>query len=126
MPAFNANDRLTYCIPVGDAIDLFAAADVLTPSVNSIVCTIQQPGPGVRGVRQFTINFASSPTAVVKIYGSNTAPTSAGVDPNGFLLYTSTNTQADQYDDGFAYIFYWAQLTSQSGGGALTVRMKQV
>jgi hypothetical protein len=41
-------------------------------------------------------------------------------------LYTSTNTQADQYEDSFAYIFYWAHLTSQSGGGALTVRMKQV
>jgi hypothetical protein len=80
----------------------------------------------VRGVRQFTINFASSPTAVVKIFGSNTAPTSAGPDPNGFLLYTSTNTQADQYEDGFAYIFYWAELVSQSGGGALSVTMKQV
>ena len=126
MPAFNANDRLTYCIPIGDMIDLFASTDTLTAPVYSIVTTIQQPGMQVRGVRQFTINFASSPTAVVKIYGSNIAPTSAGPDPNGFLLYTSTNTQADQYEDGFAYIFYWAELVSQSGGGALTVTMKQV
>ena len=73
-----------------------------------------------------SINFASSPTDVVKIYGSNIAPTAAGVDPNGFLLYTSTNTQADQYEDGNAFIFYWAHLTSQSGGGTLTVRMLQV
>ena len=126
MPVFNANDRLTSCIPVGDSVQLFSPTDVLVAGNNSIVVCIQQPGPGVRGVRQFTINFASSPTDVVKIYGSNIAPTAAGPDPNGFLLYTSTNTQADQYEDSFAYIFYWAQLTSQSGGGALTVRMKQV
>jgi hypothetical protein len=126
MPVFNANDRLTYCIPIGDSIDLFAAADTLTAPADSIVVCIQQPGMQVRGVRQFTINFASSPTDVVKIYGSNIAPTAAGVDPNGFLLYTSTNTQADQYEDGNAFIFYWAHLTSQSGGGALTVRMLQV
>ncbi len=125
MPAFNANDRLTYCIPVGDAIDLFASSDTLTAPVSSIVCCIQQPGPGVRGVRQFTINFASSPTDVVEVLGSNIAPTSAGPDPNGFVLYTSTSTQADQYEDANAFIFYWAKLVSQSGGGALTVRMKQ-
>jgi hypothetical protein len=126
MPVFNANDRLTYCIPTGDSIQLFSSTDTLAAGNQSIVVCIQQPGPGVRGVRQFTIHFASSPTDVVEILGSNLAPTSAGPDPAGFVLYTSTNTQNDQYEDGNAFIFYWAKLVSQSGGGALTVIMKQV
>lgn len=125
MPVFNANDRLTYSISIGDSINLFNA-ETLTAPANSIVVCIVQAGPGVRGVRQFASSFASSPTAVVKIYGSNTAPTAAGPDPNGFLLFTSTSTQFDQYVDDNGFIFYWAQLASQSGGGAVTVSMHQV
>jgi hypothetical protein len=80
----------------------------------------------VRGVRQFQIGFASAPTAVVKIFGSNNAPTSSAPDSNGILLYTSTNTQNDNYVDGSAFAYYWAQLASQSAGGALTLTMHQV
>lgn len=126
MPIFNAADRLTSSICVGDSVQLFAPADTLVAPVNSIVVCIQSAGPTVRGIRQFTMDFAASPTAVVEIFGSNTAPTAAGPDPLGFLLYTSTNKQSDTYSDGNAYIFYWAYLASQSGGGALTVTMFQV
>jgi hypothetical protein len=126
MPGFNGNGPLTVSIGVGDRIPLFSVKDSLTAPVNSIVASISQSGPTVRGVRQFTINFASAPTAVVEIFGSNNYPSSSGPDPNGFLLYTSTNMQNDQYLDGTAYRFYWAKLVSQSGGGALTVIMNQV
>lgn len=126
MPVFNPNASLTYCIPIGDTVELFSASDSLSAGNNSIVVCIQQPGPGVRGVRHFTSAFASAPTAVVKVFGSNIAPTASGPDSGGFLLWTSTNTQYDQYEDGNAYEFYWAQLVSQSAGGALKVIMKQV
>jgi hypothetical protein len=126
MPVFNANDRLTYSIPIGDSIQLFSSTDTLAAGNQSIVVCVVQAGPGVRGIREFTMNFASSPTAVVEILGSNIAPTASGPDPAGFVLYTSTNTQADHYEDGTAFTFYWAKLVSQSGGGALTVIMQQV
>ena len=126
MPTFNGNGPLTFSMCIGDLYSFFSSSDSLTAPVFSRVACIQQAGPGVRGVRQFAINFASAPTAVVKIFGSNNAPTAAGPDPNGFLLYTSTNTQNDQYEDGAAYQFYWVELVSQSAGGALTVTMMQV
>jgi hypothetical protein len=126
MPAFNGNGFLTHSIGLGDTATLFSASDSLTAPVNSIVVCILQSGPTVRGVRQFQIGFASAPTAVVEIFGSNNAPTTAGPDPGGQLLYTSTNTQNDYYTDGTAFAFYWAKLVSQSAGGALTVTMHQV
>jgi hypothetical protein len=126
VPAFNGNGPLTTATGVGGLIPLFAPSDSLTAPVNSRVVVVSQSGPTVRGVRQFQIGFASAPTAVVKIFGSNNPPTSAGPDPNGFLLYTSTNLQNDQYEDASAFSYYWAQLASQSAGGALTVTMNQV
>lgn len=125
MPAFNQYGNLTTSIGIGDSIALFAN-ETLTAPVFSFVVTVQQSGPIVRGVRQFQINFASSPTAVVKLFGSNTAPTSSGPDAAGTVIYTSTNTQNDYYEDGNAFIYYWAELVSQSAGGKLTVIMNQV
>lgn len=115
----------TFSLPVialspGDTYALFSSADSLTPPAFSQVITITSAGLQRRGVATWTTNFASSPTAVVKIFGSNTQPTSTAAQ-NGALLYTSTNTQSDNYTDNLAFAFYWCELISQSGGGALTV-----
>lgn len=121
MPVFNAAQSLASAINVGDLITLFAATDTLTAPANSIVFTLASPGPRTIGNIQFQIHFASAPTAVVKIFGSNQAPTSAGPDANAVLLWTSTNLQNDNFIANDALLFHWAELVSQSAGGALTV-----
>lgn len=104
----------------GDSYSLFTSSDSLTAPAYSQVVTILAAGLQPRGVATWTMNFASAPTAVVTIYGSNTQPSSSAAQ-NGVALYTSTNTQHDSYTDNGAYTFYWAELVSQSAGGAVTV-----
>ena len=103
----------------GDTYALFAATDTLAGGSNSQVITNVAAGLQPRGLITFQWSFASSPTAVVEIFGSNVQPTTA--PQKGTILYTSTNTQNDSYTDNLAFAFYWAQLVSQSGGGALTL-----
>ena len=103
-----------------DSFTLFAATDTLAAGNNSQVITIGATGPVPRGVMTFQGDFASSPTAVWEILGSNTQPTSSAPQ-NGVVLYTSTNMQHDNYTDNVAFTFYWAQLVSQSGGGTFTL-----
>lgn len=103
-----------------DNYTLFASTDTLTAPAVSQAVTFSTPGSQPRGLVTFQTNFASAPTAVVEIFGSNSQPTSSAPQ-NGVILYTSTNTQADVYTDNSAFMFYWAKLVSQSGGGALTV-----
>lgn len=116
----------TFSLPVialypGDNYSLFSTADSLTaPAFSQVVTIGPAAGQQPRGNITFTINFASSSTDVVKLFGSNTQPTSTAAQ-NGVLLYTSTNLQSDNYTDNVAFAFYWAELVSQSGGGALTV-----
>ena len=117
----------TFSLPVialypGDTYSLFSTSDTLTAPAYSQVVFIDAAGLQPRGLATWTINFASSPTAVVKIFGSNTQPTSSAAQ-NGVLLYTSTNTQSDNYTDNVAFAFYWAELVSQSGGGALSLQV---
>jgi|HubBroStandDraft_2_1064218.scaffolds.fasta_scaffold27540_2 hypothetical protein len=118
----------TFSLPVialypGDTYSLFSSSDTLTAPAFSQVVTVG-PGAGLqpRGLATWTINFASASTDVVKIFGSNTQPTSTAAQ-NGVLLYTSTNVQSDNYTDNLAFTFYWCELVSQSGGGALTVAL---
>jgi hypothetical protein len=103
-----------------DSYTLFSASDTLAATNVSQVITIGAPGPVPRGVMTFQMDFASSATAVVEILGSNTQPTSSAPQ-GGVVLYTSTNMQHDNYTDNVAFTFYWAELVSQSGGGALTL-----
>lgn len=115
----------TFTLPVvalysKDSYTLFASTDTLAAGNNSQIIAIGTAGPVPRGVMTFQGDFASAPTAQWIIYGSNTQPTSAGPQ-NGVALYTSSNKQHDNYTDNLAFIFYWAQLVSQSAGGALTL-----
>lgn len=115
-----------YSLPVialypKDSYTLFSASDTLVAGSNSQIITIGAAGPVPRGVMTFQGDFASSPTAAYEILGSNTQPTATAPDPNGTVLYTSTNKQHDNYTDNLGFTFYWAQLVSQSGGGALTL-----
>ena len=120
MPVFNTALPNARAVSSGDTVTLFAATDTVAATNNSVVIAPAVPGPIARGVITFTTHFASAPTAVVEIFGSNTAPTTAGPQ-GGIILYTSTNLQNDTYSDNSAYAFYWAQLPSQSAGGAVTV-----
>jgi hypothetical protein len=117
MPLFTLPTIALYS---NDSYSLFSSADSLTAPATSQVVTIAIAGQQPRMNATWTVDFASSPTAVVEIFGSNTQPTSAGPQ-NGTLIYTSTNTQHDNYVDNSTFTFYWAQLISQSGGGKLTV-----
>jgi hypothetical protein len=121
MPIFAGNGPLAVSVCSGTQITLFdAVADSLTAPATSRVIAPVDSGPVQRGGITFQTQFASSPTAVVTIYGSNTPPTSVGPQ-NGVSLFTSTNKQADNYTDNLSFAFYWAVLTSQSGGGALSL-----
>lgn len=124
MPVFNSAKGLVTAINCGDLLTLFAATDTLTAPATSIVFTSSSAGPRPIGNVQWQWGFAAAPTAVVKLYGSNNAPTAAGVDPAAILLNTSTNTQNDSYNDGSVFLFRWAVLTSQSGGGVLVLTVK--
>jgi microcystin-dependent protein len=116
----------TFSLPVialysGDTYQLFASTDSLTAPAFSQVVTIG-PSAGLqpKGIATWAIDFATSPTDSLIIYGSNTQPSSTAAQ-NGRALYTSTNTQHDSYTDNLAFTFYWCELVSQSGGGAVTV-----
>ena len=104
-----------------DNYTLFASTDSLTAPAYSQVVAIGIAGQQPRGVMTFQMGWASVPTAVATIYGSNTQPTASGPPANGVVLYTLTNTQNGNYTDNLAFAFYWVELVSQSAGGALTV-----
>src|SRR5580658_1822232 len=103
-----------------DNYALFSASDTLSAGSLSQVVAIGIAGQQPRGVLTFQGNFASATTAVVEIFGSNTQPTSTAPQ-NGTVLFTATNLQTFNYTDNLAFAFYWAELVSQSGGGALTL-----
>ena len=126
MPVFNSFGALVTAVAPGDTITLFAASDTLVAGSISQVIT-PQSGKQTRGIITWQGNFATSPTAVVTIYGSNTYPTGAtgtsagNVDAGAQALNSFTNTQSFSQADNSTFAFYWAKLVSQSGGGALTL-----
>lgn len=121
MPTYAPYGQLGVQVAPGDTVQMFTAADSLSALANSIVIFPLNSGPVNCNAITFAWNFATSPTAVVEVFGSNTAPTqgAGGAPQNGVVLYTSTNKQADNYTDNLAFKCYWMQLVSQSGGGAL-------
>jgi hypothetical protein len=120
MPLFNQFGPLTVQVGPGTTITLFdPVADSLTaPAISKVICPVDAGPVGRHGI-SFTISFAAAPTAVVELFGSNTPPTT--IPQGGVLLYTSTNTQNDNYTDNSSFAYYWAELVSESAGGALSV-----
>lgn len=124
MPLYNPwTNTVGLQVAPGDLVNLFSTADTLVANSVSQVIFPCDSGPVGRSAITFQIQFAAAPTAVVEIFGSNYPPTQGqgGAPQNGVLLYTSTNKQSDNYTDNVAFNCYWAQLISQSAGGALSV-----
>lgn len=122
MPAYGSlqSGGLTSLCPGDPLLTLFAASESLTAPVSSIAFSRgQSPSGSDQGIT-FQMSFAASPTAVVVIQGSNVDVDAAYED-----LWTSTNTQYDNYTDTARWSFYRAKLSSQSGGGALSVTVKR-
>jgi hypothetical protein len=84
------------------------------------------PGGSGASVITFTAEWATTPTAVLSIYGSNKAPaaTFTAADWTPTALGTIT-AQSGYYADAGGFAFYCAVLTSQSAGGAITVTVKR-
>jgi hypothetical protein len=109
----SANLNLASIQP-GDQYTLFNAETLTAPQA-SVAFTRGQGPFGENGVT-FQMSFATAPTAVLVIQGSN-----VDLDAAYETLWTSTNTQYDNYTDTAKWAFYRAKLVSQSGGGACTV-----
>jgi hypothetical protein len=120
MPLFNGNANvLATAVYPGDVIPLFNAETLTAPATSTV---ISLGGAAPFGIHQvsFQVQFASSPTASVAIFGSNIAPTSSG-PTDGVAVGTAVTTQSAVVTTTAIFEFYWAVLASQSGGGALSV-----
>jgi hypothetical protein len=98
-------------------MQLFTAETLTAPATSKVYALLDSGAVERRSVL-FQASWATSPTASLVIYGSNTPPTAAGPQ-NGVALATLTANGAYQDLNGFK--FYWATLASQSAGGALTL-----
>jgi hypothetical protein len=101
----------------GDTDYFLFNAEVLTAPQASVAFS-RANAPGAQTTYTFSIDYASAPTAVMTIQGSNT-----DVDADYVTLYTSTSIQHDFWTDTGAWKYYRAALVSQSGGGAVTVKV---
>lgn len=106
-------------VPVGEKFTLFNAESVTAPQASVAFNRAPSPSGADQGIT-FTIDFASSPTASVTIQGSNT-----DVDADYLVLATSSNKQHDSYTDTGRFAYYRANVASQSGGGAITVKAQR-
>ena len=103
----------------GDSYLLFNAESP-TPAQRSIAFSMgYNPGGGGTPPVLFQATWATTPTAVVTIYGSNT---DVAAD---YISLGTINSQGGYYGDAGGFAFYCAELTSQSGGGAVTVKVKR-
>jgi len=110
----------------GDIYLLFNAESPTAPQASIPFATGYNPGGGSCPPIVFTAEWASTPTAVVSIYGSNKAPAADyhASDWTPSALGT-ISTQSGYYADAGGFAFYLAVLTSQSAGGAVTVLVKR-
>ena len=121
MPQFVSASSVLNLVQVwpGSTIVVFdSVADVLTPPATSRVLCPTDAGGVERGAITFDAFWATTPTASLVIYGSNTPPTSAGPQ-NGIVL--GTLTANGTFTDTGAHAYYWAYLASQTAGGALSL-----
>jgi|SRR5580658_1762783 hypothetical protein len=98
----------------GDQMYLWNAETPVAGTASLAFARGSDPVAGQPNLIVFTISFATAPTDVVNIQGSNDLV-------NWETLYTSTSTSPDYYGDAGGFAFYRALLVSQSGGGAVTV-----
>ena len=125
MPDYGAaqSGGLTVLYP-GDAMELFASESPDAPQASMVFARGQSAVETDAG-STFQTEFASSPTSVVEILGSNQMP---GLDftlADWAVLYTSTDKISDSYTDTGRWAYYCAYLASQSGGGAVTVLVQR-
>jgi|SRR5580658_897777 hypothetical protein len=113
MPAFVSGPANFTDLEVGESLYLFNAETLTAPQASIAFSRAYSPSGMDAGIT-FQMFYAASPTAVLIIQGSND-----GV--NWINLYTSNNEQSDNYTDNTRWAFYRAYLSSQSGGGAVTV-----
>ncbi len=111
--------NLTAVAP-GERFTLFNA-ETFSAFPQSSVAFNRALEPGMNGgAMTFQMSFASAPTAVVKIQGSN-----VDLDAAYETLWTSNNTQYDNYTDTARWAYYRVQIYSYSAGGALTVTVQR-
>lgn len=107
MPLFNTSQPISIQVGPGDNKELLngvtdaaaATSIVIAPTANTkrITFTVNQPGT----------------LGTVTIFGSNIAPTSAGVDSNADSLGTVTTANGFVTDTN-AFAFYWATSTQHA------------
>lgn len=107
MAVFNSAKSLATVISPGDDIELLNGTNDAAGST-SIVITPGQAGFSIRAIT-FAVNFPST-VGSVTLYGSNTAPTSAG--PQTGMTLATINALTGNYTDTNAYAFYWAASTA--------------
>jgi len=103
----------------GDSYLLFKAESPTAPQRSIAFNMGYNPGGGGNTPIIFQATWATTPTAVVTIFGSNT---DIAAD---YVALGTINAQGGFYADGGGFAFYCAELTSQSGGGAVTVTIKR-
>lgn len=115
MPLYGDTTKSPVALIPGQNLKLF---DAETPSAGqSSIAFNRSPAPGdqVPSPIVFTFAFASAPTAVVTVQGSND-----NVEANFQDLYTSTSLQHDFYADQGIFAWYRYHCVSYSAGGAFT------
>jgi hypothetical protein len=118
MPTFNQYGPLSVQVSPGDTMQLFTAETLTAPATSKVYALLDSGAVERRSIL-FQANWATTPTASLVIYGSNTAPTTAG--PQNGVALGSAITANGVYQDTAGFKFYWATLASQSAGGALTL-----
>ena len=107
------------CVSPGDFYKLFDAEVVAAGTTSVAFSRGHSPSMDDAGMT-FQMSWASAPTAVIEIQGSN-------IDSDAFYetLWSSSNTQFDNYTDTARWAFYRAKVISYSAGGAVTVTVQR-
>lgn len=104
----------------GDSYSLFDGTEIPGASIKSAPFSRGESPSGSDQGSTFSMDFVSAPTAVVLIQGAN-----VDAEANYVTLWTSTNTQHDNYTDTARWAFYRAVLSTYSAGGMPVVRVKR-
>lgn len=103
----------------GEFMKLFDAEVVAAGQASIAISRGNSPSAADNGIT-FQIIWASAPTAVIEIQGSN-----VDVDADYETLYSSSNVRYDNYTDTVRWQYYRAKVISYSAGGACTVNAQR-